>query len=175
MSLARLWKARSYRRSEFSRVAKRDAWIISVCIWACLKNAFYGWTPSIIKFHRRAVERKYCLDQTHENVGPSFLASWLAFYLRLVQKRRENKRVRTTLRKLELLNSSWRKTNVEIQLRRAYCAEVDVSDSTEFLRPKAQLDILHQRAEGDVITCLLDLSIPYSDAKFYQNCCVFSI
>ena len=27
----------------------------------------------------------------------------------------------------------------------------------------AQLDILHQRAEGDVITCLLDLSIPYSD------------
>ena len=34
-------------------------------------------------------------------------------------KRRENKRVRTTLRKLKLLNSSWWKTNVEIQLRRA--------------------------------------------------------
>ena len=89
MSLARLWKARSYRRSEFSRVAKRDAWIISVCIWACLKNAFYGWTPSIIKFHRRAVERKYCLDQTHENVGPSFLASWLAFFCDWCQKKTE--------------------------------------------------------------------------------------
>ena len=65
-------------------------------------------------------KRSACILPTSgKSVGPSFLASWLAFYLRLVQKRRENKRVRTTLRKLKLLNSSWRKTNVEIQLRRA--------------------------------------------------------
>ena len=112
MSRARLWKARSYRRSEFSRVAKRDAWIISVCIWACLKNAFYGWTPSMIKFHRRAVERKYCLDQTHVNVGPSFLASWLAFFCDWCQKKTRKLKNLNHLRKLRLLNPSWWKINV---------------------------------------------------------------
>ena len=51
-------------------------------------NAFYRWFLSLINFYSRTAEEKKCLYPTHEreSVGPSFLASWLAFYLRLVQK-----------------------------------------------------------------------------------------
>ena len=84
-------------------------------------NAFYRWFLSLINFYSRTAEERKCLYPTHEREERGTLVPRLLTCVlpAIGAKRRENKRVRTTLRKLKLLNSSWWKTNVEIQLRRA--------------------------------------------------------